>query len=91
MNPVAYVRAAIIRVRAFRIEVVSDWKRIFWKAWSVRLMALAALLSGIEVALPLLEGYLAIPPRLFATLSGLATAGAFVARFLAQKDLPDAD
>ena len=91
MNPVATVRAAILRVRAFRLQLVSDWKRILWKAWSVRLMALAAFLSGVEVALPLLEGYLPVPPRLFATFSGLATAGAFVARFLAQKDLSNAE
>lgn len=50
-------------------------------------MILAALLSGAEVALPFLGDF--IEPGRMAALSGLSTAGAFVARILAQKDFKD--
>lgn len=53
-------------------------------------MLLAAVLSGLEVALPLLGGLLPIPSRVFAALSGLTVAAAFVARFIVQKGLSDA-
>lgn len=52
-------------------------------------MALAAILSGVEVALPFLPHVLPIPLGAFAALSGLATAGAFAARLIAQKGLSD--
>lgn len=52
-------------------------------------MLLAGLLSGVEVSLPMLEGFVSIPPRLFAVLSGLTVMAAFVARLLAQKGLDD--
>lgn len=48
-------------------------------------MLIAGLLSGIEAALPLLGGLFHIAPGLFAVLSGMAVAGAFVTRFFAQK------
>ncbi|MBN9671689.1 hypothetical protein [Roseibium aggregatum] len=69
------------------MNLVSDWRRVLQRAWSIRLIALAALLSGAEVALPFLGDFIA-PGRL-AALSALATAGAFVGRILAQKDMDD--
>jgi len=54
-------------------------------------MLLAAALSGLEVALPFLAGSLPIPAGAFAALSFLTVAAAFVARFVAQKGLSDAD
>lgn len=50
-------------------------------------MVAAALLSGIEVALPFLDGLLPVPRGVFALLSGLTTAAAFVSRFIAQRGL----
>lgn len=50
-------------------------------------MILAGLLSGAEIALPILDGILPIPRGLFAALSGLATCGAFVARIVAQQSV----
>ena len=64
------------------------WKEILKKAWSVRLMIVAALLSGIEVILPFFAT--AVPPGIFAALSFLAVSSAFVARLVAQKDLDNA-
>lgn len=52
-------------------------------------MLIAGLLSGLEVALPLLGGLFDVPPGALAGLSGCAVAGAFVARLVAQKGFED--
>jgi hypothetical protein len=62
-----------------------NWRDILKRAWSLRFMALAAVLSAAEVALPLFQD--AIPHGVFAVLSMVAVAGAFVARLVAQKDI----
>lgn len=68
----------------FGIKFKNDWRDILKRAWSVRLMAVAFLLTAIEVMLPFFGEK--FPPRVFAVASGLAVAGAFVARLVAQKD-----
>ena len=64
-----------------------DWKDILKKAWSIRLMILAGVLSGIEVVLPFFSE--ALPRGIFAVMSLLATSGAFVSRLLAQRNMND--
>ncbi|RYE43597.1 MAG: hypothetical protein EOP24_27620 [Hyphomicrobiales bacterium] len=64
---------------------IADWRRVLKHAWSVRLMIVAALLSGAEAALPFLD--LPIPAGLFAILTLLVTVAAFVARFIVQRSL----
>ena len=59
-----------------------DWRQVLQRAWSVRLMGAAALLSGVEVMLPIIGGDL--PKGVFAALSFVVTAAALVARFVAQ-------
>lgn len=71
------------------MKLVARWREVLRYAWSVRLMIIAAILSGVEVALPLLDGSLPIPPGVFAGLSGLTVAAAFVARLVAQKGISD--
>jgi hypothetical protein len=68
------------------MKLLSNWRQVLRYAWSIRWIALAGVLSGLEIALPLLDGLVPIPPRLFAALAGLATAAAFVSRILAQKE-----
>lgn len=63
-------------------SLVPDWKRLVRKAWSIRLVALAGLLSGCEVVLPLFVDTL--PRHIFAGLSMLAAIGAGVARVVVQ-------
>lgn len=70
--------------------LVSNWRAVLKHAWSIRLMILAALLSGAEVGLPLIDGTFDIQPGVFATLSAVTTAAAFVARLIAQNDVPPA-
>lgn len=59
-----------------------NWREVLRYAWSIRLMLLAALLSGAEVALPFFE--YSIPAGIFAAMSAITTAAALVARFIAQ-------
>jgi hypothetical protein len=69
------------------MTLVANWRAVLRRAWSVRLMLVAAALSAAEVALPLIGGVLPIPPLTFAALSALTTAGALIARVVAQKDV----
>lgn len=66
------------------MRLLYNWRDILRKAWSIKLMLLAAILSGIEVMLPFFSDY--FPRNLFAALSGLAVAAALVARIVAQKE-----
>ena len=71
--------------------LISNWWQVLKRAWSIRWIALAGLLSGLEVILPIIDSYSNIPRGLFAALSGAATCGAFISRILAQKGVVDAD
>lgn len=69
------------------MKLYDNWVEILRRAWSVRLMLLAGILTGIEVALPMLAPVLSgtvIPTGLFSALAGLSTAAALVARLIAQ-------
>lgn len=69
------------------MNIREDWEWVLKRAWSVKLIVLAAVLSGIEVMLAVLSAYqvaLPIAPGTFAALSGFVTIAAFVARFIAQ-------
>lgn len=70
--------------------VKHDWRAIVMRAWSIRFIVGAGLLSGLEAALPLAHafGWLEwMPAGVFAALSFLTVAGAFIARLLVQKNL----
>ena len=66
------------------MSLVDNWRDVLRKAWSVRLIVLAFVLSAAEVMLPFFDD--AFPKGIFAALSGLTVAGAFVARLIAQKE-----
>jgi hypothetical protein len=67
--------------------LVENWRAVIRRAWSVKLNIIAALLSGAEVALPMLEGVIAVPAGVFAATSGLVAAAALLARVVAQEGL----
>lgn len=67
------------------MNIVPDWRDLIKHAWSVRLMILAGLLSGLEVALPFIDQFVYLPRGLMALLSIVAVGGGFVARIVAQK------
>lgn len=74
-----------------KIQFVDDVGLVLRRAWSIRLILLAGVLSGAEVALPYIQPYtydvVSIPPGLFAALSGFVSAAALVARTVAQKGI----
>lgn len=74
------------------MKLIKNWRDILKHAWSVRLLYLAAMLSGIEVALPLL-GTDAMPfsKWCFALINLLIVAAAFVARIVAQRQFGSAE
>jgi hypothetical protein len=67
------------------MRLIDNWHRVLRRAWSIRLNLLAALLSGLEVALPILDGFIAFPRGWFAAASGLVTMAALIARIIAQR------
>lgn len=73
------------------MSLVSNWRRVLRHAWSVRLIILAGVLSGAEIALPLVRDLVDVPRGLFAGLSFAATAGAFIARLVAQQSVSGAE
>jgi hypothetical protein len=69
------------------MKPLANWRKILWKAWSIRLLLIAGLLSAIEAVLPFMREIVPVPPGVFALLTLLATFAAIVARLIAQKSL----
>jgi len=67
------------------MKLYSNWKEILVKAWSVRFMLMAGILSGIEMILPLFADQ--FPRHVFASLSFVFVSAAFVSRLVAQRDV----
>ena len=65
------------------MKLYDNWQEILKKAWSIRFMILAGIFSGIEVILPLFHD--SIPKNIFAALSFIFVALAFVSRLVAQR------
>ena len=66
------------------MRLIDEWKAVLRHAWSIRLIAVAGLLTGIEAALPLF-GFPASPWLAGTTL--LVVTAAFIARLIAQGKL----
>ena len=73
--------------RKVQERLVPNWKLVIRRSWSIWLIVLAGLLSGLEVALPLLPDLLELPQGSFAGASLVVSACAWVARLLAQNEL----
>jgi hypothetical protein len=69
-----------------RLELIPDWKRVLRRAWSIRLMLLAGLLSGLEAILPIVMDSLPWPRWLASMVISFVVGLSFVTRLLAQKD-----
>lgn len=68
--------------------LIANWRSVLKRAWSIRLLLLAGILSGLEVALPLVGPSLPFSPEARAATLFIVVAAAFVARLLAQRDGP---
>lgn len=70
--------------------LIRNWRRVIRRAWSIRLMIIAAVLSAVEVGLSLIDArMLGLPEGVFAAGSAFITAAALIARLLAQSDLEE--
>jgi len=67
------------------MKLYPNWKEILRKAWSIRFLFLAGVLSGIEIILPMFADQ--FPRNVFASLSFIFVAAAFVSRLVAQRDV----
>lgn len=67
------------------MKLYDNWKEIVQKAWSIRFIVIAGILTGAEVVLPFFNE--SIPRNLFASLSFAFVSAAFVARLVAQRDV----
>lgn len=72
------------------MHLIENWKQVLRKAWSVRLMLLAGLLSGCEAVLPFFAESLPWPRWASSLLVAGVVAGAFVARIVAQPKMENA-
>lgn len=74
------------------MTLLPDWKKILTKAWSVRAMIAAAVLSGIETALQLGQSAWDgnFPPGVFAAVAGIFSLLGVIARAYSQKEFQDA-
>lgn len=62
-----------------------DWKNILQRAWSSRLLAVAAGLTGAEAVLTFMMSDPPLAPLPFAVLLFTVTVSALVARVIAQR------
>lgn len=67
------------------MNLIDNWKQKALKLWSIRLGLIAALLSGVEVILPMFADE--IPRGVFAIASFITTVAAMVARLVSQPKL----
>lgn len=69
------------------MRLIDDWKKVLRYGWSIRLIVLAGLLSGLEIVLPMFGDVL--PRKWFAALMFAITVAAFIARLTAQPKMDD--
>lgn len=69
------------------MELLADWKKVFRKAWSVRLALLSAVLSGVEIGVQLLAS--ARPTPYFAMAAAVSSMAAGIARVVSQPKMHD--
>ena len=69
-----------------KISLIDDWRYVLRRAWSIRLILIAGLLSGCETVLAAFgHEWLPLPRWASALLVTTIVMGALVARLLAQR------
>lgn len=70
------------------MRLVKHSRKILFKAWSIRLILLGGIFTGLAAATPFFDAFTNDPKHLFAIVA-IINAGAFVARFIPQKGFDD--
>jgi hypothetical protein len=65
--------------------LIENWRQVLRHAWSLRFMAIAAVLTGAEVVIAVFINDPPIPRGMFAFLGFIVTVAAAAARFVAQR------
>lgn len=68
------------------MKLIANWRGVLGYAWSIKLMLLAGIFSGLEFALPHMRSFFPLDDGVFSALSIVTIAGAFVARLIAQRN-----
>jgi len=71
------------------MRLIPNARSVLKRAWSVRLNVLAMIFIVAEVCLPLLKEIVPIPAWTFLICAGIASAGAFWARFIYQPNVSE--
>lgn len=66
------------------MTLIDNAKEVLMKAWSIKFALLGALFSAGEVAIPYAAPTVLIPPGALAILAFVCSAGAAIARVVAQ-------
>lgn len=62
-----------------RLRLHNEWQALLKRSWSIRLMAIAAVLSGIVTALTIAQPYLGISPLLLAgSIGAISTVSSLI-------------
>lgn len=69
------------------MKLVHNWRDVLRHAWSVRLILLAGLLTGLEAAMPLMYDVVPVEQSTIAVITLAVVMAAFVARFIAQNSV----
>lgn len=70
------------------MKLLTDWKDILTKAWSVKFLALAGIISAAEAVIQM-AGESFLPPGVAPAVIGVLSALGILARVLAQKEAED--
>jgi hypothetical protein len=69
------------------MQPAPEWRKVLRKAWSVRFMLLASVLTGCEAVISVAGAdWMPLPQWLRLTVIMAVIGGAFAARLVAQKD-----
>lgn len=72
-----------------KLRLIDNWKDVLTKAWSVRLILLAGLFSGLQAAMGVvpIEYIMLLPGWVWPLLTLVVTGGALASRFIAQESI----
>lgn len=73
------------------MTLIPNWRIVLRYAWSVKLMALAGILTGVEATLPLIPDLVQIPQGWFAAATFFVVMAALIVRFLVQQKISGAE
>lgn len=66
------------------MKLISNWKVVLTQAWSIRLIVIAGILTGLEMLVPMLPEMIGMSNQLYSALIFVVTVAAFIARLIAQ-------